>query len=238
MSGQTSAQLTRRAFLKAATAGGAALIIGIRLPGLDEAQAAGEATAFTPGVFLRIEVDGAVTVIVPRSELGQGARTALPMIVAEELEADWRRVRVEPALAHLERYGSMTTGGSTSVREFYAPLRQAGAAAREMLCEAAARTWKVPAGECHAQGGAVIHAKSGRRLEYGALVPLAATLPVPTEPALKDPETFRIIGTSPARLDSPEKLRGAARFGRERMDINGQRCLSCGFLALFASYGS
>jgi isoquinoline 1-oxidoreductase beta subunit len=213
MSGQTSAQLTRRAFLKAATAGGAALIIGIRLPGLDEAQAAGEATAFTPGVFLRIEVDGAVTVIVPRSELGQGARTALPMIVAEELEADWRRVRVEPALAHLERYGSMTTGGSTSVREFYAPLRQAGAAAREMLCEAAARTWKVPAGECHAQGGAVIHAKSGRRLEYGALVPLAATLPVPTEPALKDPETFRIIGTSPARLDSPEKLRGAARFG-------------------------
>ncbi len=213
MSGQTSAQLTRRAFLKAATAGGAALIIGIRLPGLDEARAAGEAATFAPGVFLRIDTDGAVTVIVPRSELGQGARTALPMIVAEELEADWRRVRVEPALAHLERYGSMTTGGSTSVREFYAPLRQAGAAAREMLCEAAARTWKAPAGECRAQEGAVIHAKSGRRLEYGALVPLAATLPVPAEPALKDPETFRIIGTSPARLDSPEKLRGAARFG-------------------------
>lgn len=213
MSGQTATQLTRRTFLKATTAGGAALIIGIRLPGPDEALGAGEATTFAPGVFVRIDTDGTVTVVVPRSELGQGARTALPMIVAEELEADWRRVRVEPALAHLERYGSMTTGGSTSVREFYAPLRQAGATAREMLCEAAARTWKVPAGECRAQEGVVTHAPSGRQLEFGALVPLAATLPVPASPALKDRKAFLLIGTSLARVDSPEKLRGAARFG-------------------------
>lgn len=213
MSARTATPLTRRTFLKAATAGGAALIIGIRLPGLDEAPAAESAATFSPGVFLRLDSDGAVTVIVPRSELGQGARTALPMIVAEELEADWRRVRVEPAVAHLERYGSMTTGGSTSVREFYGPLRQAGAAAREMLCEAAARTWNVKAADCLAREGAAVHAASGRRLEYGALVPLAATLPIPGDPVLKDPAQFRIIGTSPARLDSPEKLRGVARFG-------------------------
>lgn len=210
MSGRAMTEITRRTFLKAAAAGGAALMVGFPLR---EATAETAADGFAPGVFLRIDADGTVTVIVPRSELGQGARTALPMIAAEELEADWRRVRMEPALAHLERYGSMTTGGSTSVREFYAPLRKAGAAAREMLCEAAARTWKVPVGECRAREGVVTHEPSGRRLEYGALVALAATLPVPTEPTLKDPATFRLIGTSPARFDSPEKLRGTARFG-------------------------
>lgn len=210
MSGRAVTEITRRTFLKAAAAGGAALVVGFPLGG---AAAEGAASTFAPGVFLRIDADGTVTVIVPRSELGQGARTALPMIAAEELEADWRLVRIEPAVAHLEHYGSMTTGGSTSVREFYAPLRKAGAAAREMLREAAARTWKAPVAECRAQEGAVMHEPTGRRLEYGALVALAATLPVPAEPALKDPKTFRIIGTSPARLDSPEKLRGTARFG-------------------------
>lgn len=218
-----AAPLTRRAFLKAASAGGAALIVGVELTGLADVLAgtAGDergATAtssdgFAPNLFVRVDADGAVTVTVPRSELGQGARTALPMILAEELEADWRAIRVEPALAHPDRYGSMTTGGSTSVRQFYGPLRKAGATAREMLREAAARTWSVPVSDCEAVAGAVVHGASGRRLSYGALVALAATLAVPEEPPLKDPRQFKLIGTSPARLDTPEKLSGAARFG-------------------------
>lgn len=224
MSGGTSGEaaggrgLTRRQFLKSVSVGGAALVIAAQWPRelpavVGEAAADAGAPEFAPSVFLRIDAGGAVTVTVARSELGQGARTVVPMLVAEELEADWSLVRVEPAIAHPERYGPMTTGGSSTVRGGWDPLRKAGAAAREMLRQAAADRWGVALGECRAEQGAVVHGPSGRRLPYGDLVGEAARLPVPQDPPLKERRDWRVIGTSPARLDTPEKVRGAARFG-------------------------
>lgn len=211
--------LTRRQFLKSVSVGGAALVIAVQWP-RELLAAGGEAAAvgagapeFAPSVFLRIDAGGAVTVTVARSELGQGARTVVPMLVAEELEADWSLVRVEPAVAHPERYGPMTTGGSSTVRGGWDPLRKAGAAAREMLRQAAAERWGVALGECRAEKGAVVHGPSGRTLPYGELVGEASRLPVPQDPPLKERRDWRVIGTSPARLDTPEKVRGAAKFG-------------------------
>lgn len=202
----------RREFLKLCGTAGAGLILGIRL-GLDEALASEPASAtFTPNAFLGIDAEGLTTIWVARSELGQGVHTALPMLVAEELEADWGKVRVVPAVLD-PKYGNQGTGGSTSVRESWKPLRQAGAAAREMLVAAAAATWGVPASACRAEAGEVIHPSSGRRLGYGALVDKAARLPVPGNPKLKDSGQFRLLGTPVARLDAPAKVNGSARFG-------------------------
>lgn len=210
--------LTRRQFLKSVSVGGTALVIAVQWPREllavgGEAAAGAGAPEFAPSVFLRIDAGGAVTVTVARSELGQGARTVVPMLVAEELEADWSLVRVEPAVAHPERYGPMTTGGSSTVRGGWDPLRKAGAAAREMLRQAAAERWGVALGECRAEKGVVVHGPSGRTLPYGELVGEASRLPVPQDPPLKERRDWRVIGTSPARLDTPEKVRGAAKFG-------------------------
>jgi isoquinoline 1-oxidoreductase beta subunit len=202
--------LTRRGFLKVGALGGAGLVILFRIPLADsEAEAA---AVLEPNAWLRVDPDGRVTVWIGRTEMGQGVRTALPMIVAEELEADWQDVGFEQAVP-ADKYGDMGTGGSTSIREMYAPLRQAGAAARAMLVAAAAAEWKVDPAACRAERGAVTHAASGRQLAYGDLVERAATLPVPQDPPLKDPKSFRLIGTSPARLDGPAKVDGSARFG-------------------------
>lgn len=226
MSGATSGEaaggrgLTRRQFLQSVSVGGAALVIAVQWPrgllageGGVAAQAAEAAPEFAPNVFLRIDTAGTVTVTVARSELGQGARTVVPMLVAEELEADWSLVRVEPAIADPERYGSMTTGGSSTVRGGWDPLRKAGAAAREMLRQAAADRWGVAVGDCGAERGEIVHGPSGRRLPYGDLVAEASRLPVPQDPPLKERRDWRVIGTSPARLDTPDKARGAAKFG-------------------------
>ena len=211
----TGAMLTRRAFLKTVSAGGAALVLAIHLPARLLADGPDGATPpeFAPGAFLRIDADGVVTIVVARSELGQGAHTAMPMLVAEELEADWALVRVEQALAHPDRYGDMTTGGSTSVRLGWEPLRRAGAAAREMLIGAAAREWDVARGDCHAEQGFVVHAPSGRRRAYGSLVAAAAREPVPQDPPLKAPAAWRLIGRDLPRLDAPAKASGRAMFG-------------------------
>lgn len=202
--------LTRRGFLRAGAVAGAGLVILFRIPLADaEAEAA---AALEPNAWLRVAPDGRVTVWIGRTEMGQGVRTALPMIVAEELDADWKDVGFEQAIP-AEKYGDMGTGGSTSIREMYAPLRQAGAAAREMLIAAAAAEWKADRAACRAERGAVTHAASGRQLGYGALADRAAALPVPKDPPLKDPKSFRLLGTSPARLDGPAKVDGSALFG-------------------------
>jgi isoquinoline 1-oxidoreductase beta subunit len=204
--------VNRREFLKLCSVAGVGLVIGVRY-GNDPALAA-DATGsrFAPSAFVAIDRSGTVTVWVARSELGQGVRTALPMLVAEELEADWKRIRIEPAVLD-RKYGSQGTGGSTSVRQSWIPLRKAGAAAREMLVAAAAATWKVPAAECHARSGEVIHENSGRRLGFGALVDKAARLPVPEDPPLKNSKDFHLLGTRVPRLDAPSKVDGSARFG-------------------------
>jgi CO/xanthine dehydrogenase Mo-binding subunit len=172
---------------------------------------------FAPNAWVRIDSDGTVTVIVDRSEMGQGVMTALPMLVAEELDADMSRVRAEmaPAARVYDNpvFRAQATGGSTSVRTAWEPLRRAGATARAMLVAAAAGQWGVPAAECATVRGEVIHGPTGRRLSYGALVAAAARLPVPADVPLKSPRDFCIIGTRVPRLDGAMKVDGSAVFG-------------------------
>lgn len=208
---------SRRDFLKATAAVGGGLVIGVFMPGRPRlAQAATARQPFAPSAWIRIGTDNIVTVIVDKSEMGQGVHTALPMLVAEELDADWSNVRMESAPAAPEYkhpwFGVQATGGSTSVRAMWEPLRKAGASARAMLVAAAADTWKVDAATLETDRGTVIGPK-GRKATYGQLAAKAATLPMPKEVKLKDPKDFRIIGKSTKRLDTPGKVNGTARFG-------------------------
>ena len=217
------AGLSRRAFLKAGAAAGGGLLIGIGLPGLmTGAEAAGKGAAeFAPNAFIRIDVDGRVTLVMNQVEMGQGTYTSMPMLIAEELEVSLDQVTLEHAPPNDKLYanpvfGAQMTGGSTSVRAYWVPLRQAGASARSMLIAAAAQQWKVDPAACHAERGVVIHAASGRKLKYGALADAAAKLPLPEKVALKDPKDFKLIGTPAKRLDTPDKLNGKAQFGIDK----------------------
>jgi isoquinoline 1-oxidoreductase beta subunit len=172
--------------------------------------------SFPLNAFIEIGADDVVTILVNKSEMGQGVYTSLPMLVAEELECDWTKVRVEPApvdsVYNHTVFGLQMTGGSTSVSSEWERMRKIGAAAREMLIAAAAETWKVEASSCRAEAGKVVHS-SGRTLTYGQLAAKAATMPVPREASLKDPSAFKIIGRPTRRLDTPEKTDGKALFG-------------------------
>src|SRR5450432_502916 len=181
--------LSRREFVAAGVAAGAGLVIGFYLPHKGSSQT----ETFSPNAYLRITPDNKVTIVVARSEMGQGVRTALPMILAEELEADWKQIEIEQAGAST-LYGDQTTGGSASIRTTWDPMRKAGAAAREMLISAAALTWNVPRSSCAAANSAVTHTPSNRRLTYGQLVNKAATLPIPTDLALKQAKDYKIVG--------------------------------------------
>jgi len=190
------------------------LLLGFTLPGRTQ----GRADRFAPNAFIRIDHDGRVTLMMHKVEMGQGTYTSMPMLLAEELEVDLAQVRLEhappdDALYAEPLFGVQETGGSTSVRGNFEPLRRAGAAARTLLVAAAAQTWKVTATSCRAERGEVVHAPTGRRLGYGALVDRAATLPVPRDPPLKDAKDWTLIGTPAKRLDSPDKVNGAALFG-------------------------
>ncbi len=203
--------LSRRAFLRGTAAAGGGLVLGYLMPGYP-ARAGRSASGVRMGAWIRIGTDGSVTISVEKSEMGQGVFTALPMLVAEELEVAWEDVRV--AALRLEDAGHwVSTGGSTSVRSSWEPLSRAGAAAREMLVAAAAQTWGEPASECAAQGGRVLHRPSGRALPYAALAERAARLPVPESPRLKPNTERRLIGRPLPRLDTPAKVSGAAVFG-------------------------
>jgi isoquinoline 1-oxidoreductase beta subunit len=172
---------------------------------------------FAPNAWVHLRTDGTALVMLNKSEMGQGVYTGLPMLVAEELDLPWERIRVEMAPAE-DRYADpvfkdMTTGGSTSMAVMYPLLRGAGAAARAMLVAAAAKRWNVPASECTTKDGAVHHAGSNRSLSYGELAVEAGTMPVPKQVALKEPGRFFLIGTSPKRLDVEAKSRGTAQYG-------------------------
>ena len=211
-------KLDRRDFLKVGAVAGGGLFLGIYVPELRaDADAAGaDSLAFEPSAFLRVDTDGAITIRVARSDMGQGVRTAMPMIIADELDADWSRVRIEQADAHPSAYGRMMTVGSSSVRNgAWMPLRQAGAAAREMLVAAAAGAWGVSAAECRTENGRVLHTASGRSLGYGDVAEAAARLPVPAQPRLKQPAAFRLIGTRVPLLDTEAKVTGRAVFGMD-----------------------
>ena len=200
--------LSRREFVAVGVAAGAGLVVGFYLP---HAGRAGKGV-FSPNAYLRITPDNKVTIVVARSEMGQGVRTALPMILAEELEADWKQIEIEQAGAST-LYGDQGTGGSASIKSTWDPMRKAGAAAREMLISAAALTWGVPRSSCRAENGAVVHGASKRRLSYGELVEKAATLPIPTDVPLKQNKDYKIVGQRLARVDTPSKVRGDAVFG-------------------------
>ncbi|ALC15028.1 aerobic-type carbon monoxide dehydrogenase, large subunit, CoxS/CutS family [Desulfuromonas soudanensis] len=214
-----SVDIRRREFLLASAAVGGGLVLGFYLPprGGVIAAAAAEPASVTPSAWLRIAADGTVTIIVAKSEMGQGVYTSMPMLIAEELEADWSRVRIEPApvadVYNHTVFGVMVTGGSTSVSSSWEQLRTVGAAAKQMLIAAAAKKWEVPVSECRAREGLVSHPGSGRSLGFGALAEGAAGEPVPPVVALKDPGDFRLIGRSLPRLDSPAKVAGTAVFG-------------------------
>ncbi len=173
---------------------------------------------FAPDAFIRIDRNGAVTLIMSQVEMGQGTYTSISQILADELDVDFRHVAVEAAPPNDALYsnaalGFQVTGGSTSIRVFWMPMRKAGASARAMLVEAAADTWRVDPGTCRTANSEVIHEPSARRLAYGALVERAARLTPPKNPTLKARKDFKLIGTPVRRLDSPDKVNGRAMFG-------------------------
>jgi isoquinoline 1-oxidoreductase beta subunit len=210
--------ISRRDFLKTGAMLGGGLILGFSLRGSAMGKAVRAKVSFSPNAFIRVGADGMVTIIVNKSEMGQGVYTSLPMLIAEELECDWTKIRVEaapvaPEYNHTEWGQIQGTGGSSSVRSTWDQFRKAGAAGRMMLVKAAADAWKVSPDTCRAEKGFVVHDQSKRRLSYGALAEKAARLDLPKQIVLKKPEDFMLIGKATKRLDTPEKVSGGALFG-------------------------
>jgi isoquinoline 1-oxidoreductase beta subunit len=231
---QHHAGLSRRTFLKlglsagATAAGGLLIGFGVRAAGADggtgRSVIGGDGIetpqdgVFAPNAFVQIDKRGKVVLIMPKVEMGQGVYTALPMLIAEELEVPLDSVTIDHAPPDETRFtdpllGGQLTGGSTSIRYAWEPMRRAGAAARMMLIAAAARRWQCDPATCDARQGKVIRVSTKQSANYGELVEAAAKLPVPQKISLKDPKDFRIVGTDVKRLDSPEKVEGAAIFG-------------------------
>jgi len=215
MNGQNVRVVSRRGFLEGVFSAGA-LVLGTRIlpTNLQAADTVDEA-AWHPSVYLGLEPDGRVIIIAHRSEMGTGIRTALPMVVADELEADWKRVKIQQAIGD-KKYKDQNTDGSNSIRSFWQPMRETGATARMMLVSAAAAKWNVPASECTAKNHEVIHT-SGKKLGYGELVTLAATQPVPAKETLKfkDPSEYRYIGKDVPIIDLDDMLVGKAIYGMD-----------------------
>lgn len=213
--------MTRREFLKGSLAVSGLTIaacvtpMGIQL--INAADMTGKPSEFKPSAFYHITPDNVVTIVVPNSEMGQGVKTALPMIIADELEADWDQLRIVQAPAGEEFKNpllqSQLTVASASVRGFYMPMRKAGAAGRAVLLTAAAEEWKIPVSRCRADRGKVINLNTQKALTYGALCLNAAKLPLPQDPVLKKESEFRYMGKPRARVDIPEKVSGKAIFG-------------------------
>ena len=206
---QTDLQSTRREFLKLTTAGTSALVLGFHSPLFAQEQ---KQEPFAPNVWVRIEPDNRVTLTIGKSEMGQGVRTALAMILADELDSGWDSVELAQGRPGPIPSG-LGTGGSFSVRAMWMPLRTAGAAAREMLVAAAAARWTVDVASLRTEQSAVIHAASGRRLSYGELAADAAKLPVPATPKLKEIADFRLIGKRTKRIDGGNIVSGKATYG-------------------------
>jgi len=221
--------LSRRTLLKVSLVGGSGLMLGMWLPGLARAadptlDASGE---FVPNAFVRIDPHGAITLIMPHTEVGQGVYTSSAMLMGEELEVGLDQIQLQPAPPDLAKYmdpllGDQATGGSTSTRADWMRLREAAAAARILLVAAAAKRWNVDPASCRVERGVVHHDGSGRALRYGDVAGDAAKLPVPTDVKLKDPSQFKLIGTDAKRLDTPSKVNGSAVYGMD-VKVPGMR---------------
>jgi isoquinoline 1-oxidoreductase subunit beta len=208
----------RRKFLQTSALVGGGILLGFHVPAFGKGmQKAGIPAPLVPNAFIRIGADNVVTVIVNHSEMGQGAYTSLPMLIADELDADWSKVRFEPApvnpVYNHPAFGMQGTGGSTSTLIEWDRYRNAGATGRYMLVTAAAQTWSVDPSTCSTENGYVIHTTSGRKLSYGELVEKAATVAAPKTVQLKDPKDYKLIGKPIKRLDTPEKTNGTGIFG-------------------------
>ncbi len=210
-----SGVVSRRNFLKVTSSAGTGLMVGLYLPGKGRFKSV-EPGSFEPNVWVNISTKNKVTITLAKSEMGQGVKTALPMIIADELDAEWKNVEVVQADAHPDKYGSMMTVGSRSVRgDAWIRLREAGATVREILVSAAAKHWGVASSSCRTENSSVYHDKSRRFVTYGELTSGAAKLEVPKRPKLKDPSQFRYIGKSIPQIDTPDKVSGKTVFGQD-----------------------
>ena len=215
---------SRRTVLQSGMAG--AFVLGFHLPAraVNEPEQPPDSTQgkFAPNAFIRIDRSGAITLVMPQVEMGQGVYTAIPMILADELDADFSKVVLQHAPPNEKLYANPTfgvqvTGNSNSIRAFWKPLRAAGAAARLMLVQAAAQQWQVDPASCSTSNGVVSHALSGRTVAYADLVDAASALPAPQDPPLKDPKDFTLIGKPLKRLDTPNKTDGKVIYGIDAM---------------------
>src|SRR5476651_203542 len=203
--------LSRRDFVKVTSIAGGGMMVGFSL--LTDAEPAKQAgTIFSPNAYVSIDGNGLVTLMSPNPEIGQGVKTALPMILAEELDVQWDKVAVE--MAPLDpRFGQQMAGGSGAIRGRFMPIRNAGATARTMLITAAAQQWSANEADCYAENAFVIHKPTGKKLSYGELSAKAALLPVPTSVTLKDPKDFKIIGTRVHNIDNHKIITGKPLYG-------------------------
>lgn len=205
--------ISRRNFLRVSALSGGGMLLGFSLLSPAAAAAAQEAV-FTPNAYISIATDGTIVFMAPNPEIGQGVKTSLPMIIAEELGVDWKMIKVEIAPVE-SKYGRQTAGGSGAIRGRFAELRKAGAAAREMLVTAAAQTWKTAPAECIAEDGFVRHAASGKKISYGELAAAAARLEPPANPTLKDPKDFKFIGKRINDVDAHKIVTGQPLYGAD-----------------------
>ncbi len=210
--------VSRREFIKAASATGAGLVIGFYLPSRNQLLASGTIeNSFVPNIWVTVQPDDQIIITSGKSEMGQGVWTSLPMIIAEEMDADWSKVKIEQGIGTKETAGRYGTGGSRSVRDSWTKLRRAGATAREMLLSAAAHEWNIEKSECTVENSIVRHPATSRQMTFGQLTVAASKERVPKKVTLKDPSNFKLIGTDIPRKDTPLKVTGAAGFA---MDIN------------------
>jgi isoquinoline 1-oxidoreductase beta subunit len=211
--------ISRRAFIKAGGLTGIALTLGFTWPAKGEefqVQNAAESAATELNAWISIDASGKVTLTNHRAEMGQGSFQSVPQMIAEELEVDLQQVSVVFASGNGARYGDQVTGGSSTIRGSYERLLRLSASAREMLMQAAANKWQVPASQCYAESGSIVHKSSGKKLGYGELVADAAKLPVPKKVTLKDPRTYKLIRKPLPRIDNPQKINGQAVFGLDK----------------------
>src|SRR5579864_7445848 len=204
-------RVNRRSFLKAGAATAGGLLVSFYVP--ERSKLAAATTDAKLNAYVHVGSDDSVTLFIHKAEMGQGTVTSLSMLLAEELECDWKKIRTEfPGVSR--EYGAFQgVVGSASIRSSWTPLRQAGAAAREMLVTAAAQRWNVDRAKCRAESSAVINTETGLHVSFGSLAEEASKLPVPANVTLKDPKQFRLIGKATRRLDTPSKVDGSATFG-------------------------
>ncbi|HEX6430014.1 MAG TPA: molybdopterin cofactor-binding domain-containing protein [Niastella sp.] len=210
---QVPTNISRRNFLRITSLAGGGVLFGFELLANATAETVADAPFFSPNAYLSIDTKGIVTLMAPNPEIGQGVKTSLPMLLAEELDVDWNKVVINQADFHKDKYGNQSAGGSGAIRVRYEPIRKAGAVARYMLVAAAAQTWNVPETECMTENGYVIHTPSGKKLSYGELASKSASMPVPDNIKLKDPKDFKIIGKRIKNVDNKNILTGKPLFG-------------------------